>query len=37
MNRARTTLYIVIGVFIVMFGLPMFWWAFAWILHLATR
>jgi hypothetical protein len=36
MNRARTILYVVIGLCIALFGLPTIWWVFAWILRIAT-
>jgi hypothetical protein len=37
MNRARTILYVVIGLCIALFGLPMVWWAFACTMRFVTR
>ncbi len=36
MKRAQTTLFIVIGLFLIMFGVPIAWWAISWIVRLAT-
>jgi uncharacterized membrane protein YcjF (UPF0283 family) len=37
MIRARNTLYTVVGLFIVLFGVPMVWWVFAWTMRFVTR